>query len=412
MNQYESAAIADQFAVLGYTLTHNWDADVFIINTCTVTNKTDYKSRNQIRKALKIKQMRPDTKVFVTGCYYQRSFEALRQMNGIDLIIDNQFKTDISKWLDATDYSFLDIMQANSFHYIPVNRMLDRSRAFQKIQDGCDFYCSYCAVPYARGHSRSCKFEDVTSQANIFAQNGYSEIVLGGVNLGLYRDGDRSLIDVVKALEDIENLRFIRLSSIEPQLFTKNMIKEFSQIGKICPHFHIPLQSGSDSVLKRMGRRYDTALVSDLIHTIRDFMPDAAIGMDVICAFPDESNDEAGQTLAFINSLPISYLHVFTYSPREGTAAAKLKNRINGSIAQARADDLMALSDSKKIAYMQYLIDHQVVLSGVIESSDDHIATALSDHYIRIYDTNTINNRGIMSLVPNAKHQDGLTFSK
>ncbi len=409
VNQYESSVVADQFKALGYTLSGMDDADVFVINTCTVTNRTDYKSRNLIRKALKIKELRPEVQVFVTGCYSQRSFEELKQMPGIDLIIDNQYKTDVSMWLDSIDYRFADIMSAEGFHHVPVQNMLERTRAFQKIQDGCDFYCSYCAVPYARGHSRSCKFEDVVNQARLLAANGYAEIVLGGVNLGLYRDGDKSLVHILHALAQIEDLSLIRLSSIEPQLLTEELLDTIFSLKKLCPHFHIPLQSGSNSVLSRMGRYYNTRDIIRLVESIHRRYPLAAIGMDVITAFPGETEQEFSETEQLIKSLGISYLHVFSYSKRKDTPAARMKNQIHGSIANQRSRHLTELSDSLKSDYIAQLLQGSALLRGIAEDKAGDTTTALSDHFVRIYTDNKIQLNDLITLTAKQAHLDGIS---
>ncbi|MDZ4183292.1 MAG: MiaB/RimO family radical SAM methylthiotransferase, partial [Candidatus Cloacimonadaceae bacterium] len=316
-NAYDSAAIVDQFDAASYRLVpFQEDAEIYIINTCTVTNRTDFKSRNLIRKALKHKAIDPSVKVIVTGCFAQRAHDEIAAMGAIDLIVDNQQKTDIAALIRQSGNEFQDIMDAKEFRYAPVTNMVERSRAFQKIQDGCDFYCSYCAVPYARGHNRSASFKDVIAQAELFVRGGYKEIVLGGVNLGLYQDGKHDLRSVINAMQGIDGLELIRVSSIEPQLFDDPLLDCLASNSKVCPHFHIPLQSGSDSVLRRMGRRYDSKLFSDLIEGILDRIPDAAIGADVICGFPQESDAESAQTYDLIRSLPLAYLHVFSYSKR------------------------------------------------------------------------------------------------
>ncbi|MGC9362746.1 MAG: radical SAM protein, partial [Candidatus Syntrophosphaera sp.] len=228
-NTYESSAIARQFDPGTHCLVpFNEPADIYIINTCTVTGRTDYKSRNLIRRALERKLADPSIRVVVTGCYAQREPDAIRGMGAIDLVADNQNKQDIARLLNDPGYAFSDIMEAKDFSYRPVGEIVEHTRAFQKIQDGCDFRCSYCAIPYGRGNSRSARFGDVVSQARLFVENGYKEIVLGGVNLGLYEDGRHGLADVVEALEEIQGLELIRLSSLEPQLVTPGLLARIS----------------------------------------------------------------------------------------------------------------------------------------------------------------------------------------
>ncbi|MCB5253471.1 MAG: tRNA (N(6)-L-threonylcarbamoyladenosine(37)-C(2))-methylthiotransferase MtaB [Candidatus Cloacimonadaceae bacterium] len=383
VNSYESASIIQSFEGCEI-VDFSEDADIYIINTCTVTNRSDYKSRNLIRKALKKKELNPAVKIVVTGCFAQRSATEIAEMGDIDYIIDNQAKLDIAQILSGQEYCFTDIMQAKDFAFQPLSSMLDHTRAFQKIQDGCDFYCSYCAIPYGRGHSRSARFEDVISQAKLFAKQGYKEIVLGGINIGLYRDQDKDLAAVVKAMAEIPSLELIRISSIEPQLISFELIHKLRQIDKLCPHFHIALQSGSDAVLQAMGRNYDTALVREMVEELLALYPDAAIGFDVICGFPGETEAMFEQTLDFLSSLPICYLHVFSFSKRKGTPADTMPNQVNGKVKTQRAKELTALSLAKKKDYARLLKQQNPLIRGVVELSENGISESLSDHYLRV----------------------------
>ncbi len=382
-NFFESAGIIEGFEDCELVDFQD-NADIYIINSCTVTNRTDYKSRNLIRKALAKKELNPDVKIVVTGCFAQRSQEEIAIMGEIDFIIDNQSKLDIAEILRGKEHEFCDIMEAKDFAFKPVRNMLDHTRAFQKIQDGCDFFCKYCAVPYARGHSRSAHYEDVISQAKIFVKQGFREIVLGGVNLGLYRDKDKNLAEVVSSMSEIEGLDLIRISSIEPQLLSGEMLKLLAESPKLCPHFHIPLQSGSDTILRSMGRRYDTALVSRLVDNILSRIPHAAIGFDVICGFPGETEELFEETRKYLESLAITYMHVFSYSPRKGTVAASLPDQLPNSVKSARTSILSAVSDQKKKNYKELLLRLNPILRGVIEKSDNVQSESLSDHFLRV----------------------------
>lgn len=383
VNSYESASIIQSFEGCE-VVDFSEDADIYIINTCTVTNRSDYKSRNLIRKALKKKELNPAVKIVVTGCFAQRSADEIAEMGDIDYIIDNQAKLDIAQIMSGQEYCFTDIMQAKDFTFKPLYSMLGHTRVFQKIQDGCDFYCSYCAIPYGRGHSRSARFEDVISQANIFAKQGYKEIVLGGVNIGLYRDQGQDLAAVVKAMAEIPGLELIRISSIEPQLLSLELIHKLRKVDKLCPHFHIALQSGSDSILQAMGRKYDTAMVRAMVTDILALYPDAAIGFDVICGFPGETDALFEQTLGFLSSLPISYLHVFSFSKRKGTPADTMPNQVNGKVKTQRAGQLTALSLAKKKDYARLLKQQNTLIRGVVELTGNGISESLSDHYLRV----------------------------
>ncbi|MDD2228507.1 MAG: tRNA (N(6)-L-threonylcarbamoyladenosine(37)-C(2))-methylthiotransferase MtaB [Candidatus Cloacimonetes bacterium] len=391
INQAESAIILDQFPKGSIEIV-DWadSADIYIINTCTVTNRTDYKSRYHIRQALAKKTTNPSVIVVVTGCFAQRSKEEIDLLGEVDYIVDNQKKLNIADIVAGLQVPFTDIMEAKEFSYKPVSNMLGHSRAFQKIQDGCDFYCSYCAVPYARGHARSAKLSQVLEQARLFVSSGFKEIVLGGVNLGLYKDGDNDLGTVVSKMSEIPGLELIRLSSIEPQLFTTQLIDRLSSIAKVCPHFHIPLQSGSDEVLKRMRRHYDTSLVKDLVLNLLSAFPNAAIGFDVITGFPGENEEQHNDTYQFLNSLPLAYLHVFSYSKRKGTSAEKMPLQVAKNVKHIRTTQLVALSEQLQARYRQSLIDHRVLLKGVVEAHCEQGSEFLSDHFVRVVTPNIV----------------------
>lgn len=408
-NAYESAAIIDGFGPGQYEIVpFESDADIYIINTCTVTNRTDYKSRNLIRKALARKAGNPLVKVIVTGCFAQRSADEIAAMGEIDLIADNQNKPDIARLLGSTDYRFEDIMSAREFNYRPVSRMIEHTRAFQKIQDGCDFYCSYCAVPHARGHNRSARLADVIDQARRFVAGGYKEIVLGGVNLGLYRDGDHGLAEVVEALQKLHGLELIRLSSLEPQLVTPELIDRIKACSKLCPHFHFALQSGCDSVLERMGRHYRTGEVEQLLSQVYRAWPDAAVGFDVITGFPGESEAEFAATRTFLAGLQFAYLHVFSYSKRKGTPAAVMPGQVPNNVKTERTNRLMGLSNNKRFDYLEALLNSGVILRGVCEEHWEDCTIMLSDHSARCYLPGHLPLGKVARLRPSALWFDGL----
>lgn len=408
-NAYESAAIFNGFDPANHILVpFDEEADIYIVNTCTVTGRTDFKSRNLIRKALSRKEQNPKVKVVVTGCFAQNHPDEVAALGAVDLIADNQNKLDIATLIDDNGYKFEQIFSAREFRYRPLRGMVEHSRAFQKIQDGCDYVCAYCAVHIARGPSRSAMLEDVIGQARLFVDSGYREIVLGGVNLGLYRDGANGLAEVVEALDAISGLELVRLSSLEPQLLNAELIDRISQSQKLCPHFHIPLQSGSDDVLQRMGRRYSTSLFQDLIGNLHRAFPSAAIGMDVITGFPGETSDEFDQTCEFLSRLDFAYLHVFSFSRREGTPAATMPNQVPNQEKNRRTNVLSVLSDQKKQVYMSYLINNRVPLRGVCESIEDNAGTCLSDHYVRVYAPFKGQPGNIMHAIPEKPWLDGV----
>ena len=387
INQYESACILDDFKSANYEIVpFGNEADVYIINSCTVTNRTDYKSRNSLRKALSQKVKNPNVKVIVTGCYSQRNADEIRKLGDVDLIVDNNKKEQIFQFLQQGGNCFEDILEATEFAELSTNSMNDKTRAFVKIQDGCDYYCAYCAIPFARGHSRSRKRENVLNQIKKLAQNGYQEFVLGGINLGLYQqENDYSLADLLFDVEKIEGVKIIRLSSIEPQLFTDNLLAYFRESKKIAPHFHIPLQVGCDELLHKMNRKYTTSEFSNQIGKIRDIFPNVAIGIDVIVGLPGETNELFQKTLKFLQSLNFTYLHVFSYSKRFGTKAAEMKEQIDGKIMKKRSNILAELSAQKTKKYIEKILAQKPTLSGIIEAEKDGWQTALSNHFIRVY---------------------------
>ncbi|MDD4310038.1 MAG: tRNA (N(6)-L-threonylcarbamoyladenosine(37)-C(2))-methylthiotransferase MtaB [Candidatus Cloacimonetes bacterium] len=391
VNQAESASIISQFDLNSYTIVEWGDeADIYIINSCTVTNRTDYKSRYLIRQALSKKAINPLVKVIVTGCFAQRSEKEIYALGEVDYVVDNQQKLNIASILKGLEFQFADIMEAKTFSFAPVSKMQQHTRAFQKIQDGCDFYCSYCAVPYARGHSRSATLQQVIQQARLFADCGYKEIVLGGVNLGLYLDGSYKLADVVESIANIQGIEIIRLSSIEPQLFSNELIIRLKAISKVCPHFHIPLQSGSNAILNSMKRHYNTDLVRELVNKIEDAFPNSAIGFDVITGYPGESELHHKETVDFLATLPLAYLHVFSYSMRKDTPAALMPNQIMKAEKINRSRQLQKLSDTFKKKYQERCSQGNVTLRGVVEKQYDGRSEFLSDHFLRVQIPRTV----------------------
>jgi threonylcarbamoyladenosine tRNA methylthiotransferase MtaB len=391
VNQYETACILDQFRSAGYTIIDFKDkSDVYIINSCTVTNRTDYKSRNAVRKALEFKAADQNVKVIVTGCYAQRNVIEIRQLGPVDLVIDNDNKHKILEYLNNDPPHFTDIFSAVDFAELSTTTMLDRSRAFIKVQDGCNFFCAYCAVPFGRGNPRSRKPEKVVKQVQELVNTGFKEFVLGGINLGLYgkdRSNGYPLTQLLTDLEQTAGLEIIRLSSIEPQLFSDDLLNFLKSSQKTAPHFHIPLQSGSDTILKKMNRHYSVEEFRQLILKILEISPAAAIGLDVIAGLPGETETLFRETLDLINQLPVSYLHVFSYSKRPGTKAAAMKGQISGDIIKQRSTMLTEISAAKKNLYTEKLIKEKLLLKGIAEKKKKEVWTALSDHYIRIYST-------------------------
>ncbi|MBT4576216.1 MAG: tRNA (N(6)-L-threonylcarbamoyladenosine(37)-C(2))-methylthiotransferase MtaB [Candidatus Cloacimonetes bacterium] len=411
VNQYETSCIVDEFTQAGYKTTEFVKpANVYIINTCTVTNRTDYKSRNAIRKALAQKQKNPSIKVVVTGCYSQRKKEEIEELGEVDLIVDNNSKSRIFEKLNTDDDLFKDIKDQHNFDEISTTKMLDKTRAFIKVQDGCDYFCAYCAIPYARGRSRSRSKKNILDQIEKLVDKGYNEFVLGGINLGLYGvEADYSLAKLLYEIEKINGVELIRLSSIEPQLFTKELLEYFTKSNKICHHFHIPLQAGCDELLEEMGRRYSTEQFQNTIDKIRKIFPDVAIGIDVIAGLPGETEELFQKTHNFLSNLKFTYLHVFSYSKRSGTRAEKMKGHVNGNIIKHRSNELISISNVKLAEYTDFILNNNIKLKGVIEQKIDDHWTALSDHYVRVYVKSDENlEKKYLHLNPISKKYDGI----
>ncbi|MCF7793612.1 MAG: tRNA (N(6)-L-threonylcarbamoyladenosine(37)-C(2))-methylthiotransferase MtaB [Candidatus Cloacimonetes bacterium] len=391
VNQYETSCILDEFAQHGYKIVDfNKPADIYIINSCTVTNRTDYKSRNALRKALQQKEINPGTKVVITGCYSQRNSDEILKIGDVDLIVDNNEKSKIYELIeyDKNLPGFGNLERLNIFDELSTTQMIDHSRAFIKVQDGCDYYCAYCAVAYARGPSRSRDKDKVIDQITILTEKGYREFVLGGINLGLFgheKNDNYFLADLLKDIEKINKVKLIRLSSLEPQLFSDDLLNYFKESKKICPHFHIPLQVGCDELLQKMGRKYTTAEFLQTIHKLKQIFPNCAIGIDVIAGLPGETDELFQKTYDYLKSLDFTYLHVFSYSRRPGTRAAEMKEQVNGKFINKRSNILTQLSQQKTENYISKSLNSKTELRGVIEQKKDGFWTALSDHFIRIY---------------------------
>ena len=424
INQYETSCIIDSFLQHGYQLVdYSSAADVYLINSCTVTNRTDYKSRSALRKALKQKETNPQVITIITGCYAQRNYDEIAALGDIDLIVDNNKKEQIFALVQALSEHklakkehFEEILDQRDFCELSTTNLPERSRAFVKVQDGCDYYCSYCAIPYARGHSRSREPQKVLDQVNLLVEHGYSEFVLAGINLGLYgqeKAGEYHLVNLLNDIEAIAGVNIIRLSSLEPQLFTKEILEFFRSSKKIANHFHIPLQSGSDEILKQMGRRYTTKDFSKTLNNIYHIFPQAAVGIDLIVGFPGETDELFNETLHFLEKLHFTHLHLFSYSQRPGTVAAKMPHQISGDKKKKRVHLLNELSDRKTREYRSQLIDNKVTLKGVVEHSDEvDLSSGLSDHYIRFYLPEKLPEREFLEMEIIGEHLDGVEVSR
>jgi threonylcarbamoyladenosine tRNA methylthiotransferase MtaB len=360
LNYSETSSIGRLFSKAGYdTVEFSDTPDVFVINTCSVTENADKKCKKIVKEALKIS---PNAYVTIVGCYAQLKPQEIAEIPGVDMVLGAAEKfmiidhiTDLAKKPKAVVYN-QPVSEANQF--VPAYSVGgDRTRTFLKVQDGCDYSCTFCTIPLARGSSRSDTIQNVIEQAKEIALSGVKEIVLTGVNLGDFgiRNGQREdkFFDLVKALDEVEGIDRIRISSIEPNLLTDEIIAFVATSKRFVPHFHIPLQSGSDKILGLMRRRYKRDLYVNRVARIKELMPDCCIGVDVIVGFPGETREDFIDTYNFLNELNVSYLHVFTYSERENTLAAEMTGVVPGSTRNDRSKMLHILSDKKRRAFYE-----------------------------------------------------------
>ncbi len=373
LNFSETSTIARNLEENGFAkVSFENKADIYVINTCSVTDLADKKCRNIVRKAL---GYNPEAFIVVIGCYAQLKPKEISKIEGVDLVLGANEKFNINEYLnDLSKKKQTCIMNApikETRIFVPGYSSGDRTRSFLKVQDGCNYFCSFCTIPLARGRSRSGTIKETISKANELAKLGIKEVVLTGVNIGDFGiDTKENFLDLIKELDKVNNIERFRISSIEPDLLTREIIQFVNKSRKFAPHFHVPLQSGSDHLLKKMRRRYNTSLYKKRIELIKKSMPDACIGVDVIIGFPGETENEFNKTLSFINDLPISYLHVFTYSERNNTTAIKMEEIVPMNIRRERSKQLRILSEKKKRAFYLSQVNkkEQVVFEKNIEN--------------------------------------------
>ncbi|GAB2689260.1 tRNA (N(6)-L-threonylcarbamoyladenosine(37)-C(2))-methylthiotransferase MtaB [Mucilaginibacter koreensis] len=389
LNYSETSTIGRQFNQAGFDTVEFTDTpDVYVINTCSVTENADKKCKKIVKEALKVS---PNAYITIVGCYAQLKPKEIAEIPGVDMVLGAAEKfqlvdhiTDLTKEPKAKVFN-QPISEAQ--HFNASYSFGDRTRTFLKVQDGCDYSCTFCTIPLARGASRSATIESVVQQAYAIAASGVKEIVLTGVNIGDFgiREGSRQdrFLDLVKALDEVEGIDRIRISSIEPNLLTDEIIAFVAQSKRFVPHFHIPLQSGSNKILGLMRRRYRRELYADRVATIKRLMPDCCIGVDVIVGFPGETREDFIDTYNFLNELSISYLHVFTYSERENTPAAIMEGTVPGSTRADRSKMLHILSDKKRRAFYETQLgkSDEVLFEGDVKEGIMH---GFTRNYVKV----------------------------
>ena len=390
VNQYETEAMLELFEKEGYEKAETEDyADVYVINTCTVTHMSDRKSRQYIRR---MKKKNPDAIIAVVGCYSQVSPEEILSIDEVNLvmgtndrkkIVEEVKKIDASRKVSTVD----DIMKVKAFEEIEINKTNGKTRAFLKIQDGCDRYCSYCIIPYARGRVRSRDLESIVKEVENLAANGYKEVVLTGIHVASYgkdiKETDIKLLDVIKQINDIEGIERIRLSSVEPILFTDEFVEAVSAMDKVCPHYHLSLQSGCDETLKRMKRRYTTEEYKTIVDRLRAAIPNVSITTDVIVGFPGETNEEFDKTYEFLKDIELTHMHIFKYSPRKGTPAATMENQVDPSTKHERSEKLLQLNEENFKKFGQKMLDKEFNVLFEQKVGDNKFE-GLTENYVKV----------------------------
>lgn len=403
VNQYETNAMAQKFLEKGYQIIEeitpeNEDIkpDICIINTCTVTNMSDRKSRQMLRR---MKEKNPSTIVVAVGCYAQVAKNELAKIPEIDLVLGNNEKVEIVKHVEEyinnhiNNVELDDVMYSKEFSDFGNVTYTEKTRAVIKIQDGCDRFCSYCIIPYARGRVRSRKPENIISEITQIASKGIKEVVITGIHIASYgRDFLMSkdskltnyrLIDLLEEINEIQGIQRIRLGSIEPLLITVEFVERLKKLEKICHHFHLSLQSGCDETLKRMNRRYTTEQFKEIVRLLRGAYSDVNLTTDIIVGFPGETDEEFNKTYQFLKEIKFYKMHIFKYSPRKGTKAAVMPNQINGDIKEERSKKLIELSDRNEIEYNKSYNGKNVEV--LFEEEKDGMYKGHTQNYIMVY---------------------------
>lgn len=408
VNQYETDAMRGSFEAEGYEVKEfSQEASVYVINTCTVTNMADRKSRQMMHRA---KKKNPDGIIVAVGCYVQAAKEQLEEDTLIDLVIGNNMKSQVvqiveqyiqdNRHTEDRDAYVADIAHSHEYETMHIETVSEHTRAYIKIQDGCNQFCSYCIIPYARGRVRSRKMEDILQEVRNLTANGYKEIVLTGIHISSYgldfeHTADEqedyvpfknsALIDLIEALSGIEGLERIRLGSLEPRIITENFVRRLCKVPQICPHFHLSLQSGCDETLKRMNRHYTTALYLEKCGILRQYFDRPALTTDVIVGFPGETEEEFAQTERFLETVHFSDMHIFKYSKRRGTKAADMPNQIDPQIQSVRSEKLIALGERMKDDFLEACKNQEqiVLVEEETEIDGTKYMTGHSKNYIR-----------------------------
>ena len=388
VNQYESEAMSELFESRGYRQVENDDfSDVYIVNTCTVTNLSDRKSRQFIRKS---KKNNPNSVVAVVGCYSQVSPEEVKSIEGVDVVVGTTERNRIVDLIEESKKNnekiniVKDLKNVREFANTTNFDSNNRTRAYMKVQDGCNRFCTYCIIPFARGPIRSRTIEDSVREARTLADRGFKEIVLTGIHIGSFGMdlGDMRLIDLIEAIAEVDGIERIRLSSVEPIIITDDFMERAVKTGKLCDHFHLSLQSGSNNILKAMNRRYTREDYIEKANIIRKYMPHAGLTTDIIVGFPGESQEDFEDSMKIVKEVGFSRIHVFKYSKRKNTKAAVMKNQIDGNVKKERSEKLIALGEEYQEIFERE--NMKTTQSVLFEEKHDGVYYGYTTNYIRV----------------------------
>lgn len=390
VNQYDTEAVLEQFKEAGYEVVEfNEYADVYVVNTCTVTHLSDRKCRQMLRKTKKINS---NSILVAMGCYAQIAADKMKeQVSEIDIIVGTDKRNQIIEVVkhferdkEETINLVSNIMDVNEFEEMTISHLGERTRVYIKVQEGCNNYCTYCIIPYTRGKIRSRREEQVVAEVKKLAGLGFKEIILTGIHVLAYgKDlGDTNLIKLLQRVHDIDGIERIRMSSIEPVVVTEEFIEALRKMPKVCHHFHLSLQSGCDTVLKRMNRKYTTKQYAKSVEDLRNLWPDVAITTDIIVGFPGETDEEFEETLEFVERIKLSQIHIFPFSPREGTPAAKMKTQIAPEIKEKREKALSKKEKLLRTAYMEQFVGEE--LEVLFEKYHEGSISGYTSNYLRV----------------------------
>ena len=392
VNHYESEAMAEKFIREGYEVTEFTEvADVYVINTCTVTNMGDKKSRQIISRA---RRLNPDAIIAVVGCYSQIAPKEVSAIDGVDVVLGTRNKGDVVYYVNksrdeqAAQIYVESVLRNKKFEALNIEEYQDKTRAFLKIQDGCNRFCAYCIIPYSRGSVCSKEPRQVLDEINKLSEHGFKEIILSGIHTasyGLDLDGEITLVDLLEEIEKLDGIERVRIGSIEPAFFTPEVVEKIKNMKKLCPQFHLSLQSGCNATLKRMNRRYTAEEYERIVNILRENIKDVSITTDVIVGFPGETEEEFNETYEFLKRIKLTKTHVFKYSPREGTKAATMPNQLDGTVKDKRSKALIELNNKNEGDFTKSIVGR--VMDGLIEQpvkGKDDVYEGYTRNYVKV----------------------------